>query len=73
MLDILAGIGSTIPWLYRGWFWIFSKNYRVIVRQEHERIGSIAAPIDVLVSTIFFACEVLLLIYGGIILLESMQ
>ena len=73
MLDILGGICSTIPWLYRGWFWIFSKNYRVSVRQEYERIGPIAAPIDALVSIIFFACEIWFLIYGCIMLLENVR
>lgn len=64
MLDILAELGSTPPWIYRGWGYIFSSTYRDTVKNEYRKISRPFKVLDIILSASLFVAEV-----GGIVYL----
>ena len=62
IVEIFGEVGSGLPWLYSGWLLLFSKTYR---QRVSNRFRNQALPIISywLMSLIFCAVEVVLLIY----------
>lgn len=66
MLDLLGEIGGTLPYFYRGWFWLLSKRYRIAMVSLYNRRSKYKLYLDVLICIVFMILE----IYGAIVIFE---
>ncbi len=65
MFDFIAEIGSSFPWIYRGWLYIVLKTYRDDMKyyyKKHNK-GSIYLVFDVFMSIAFMMFELYIVIY----------
>ena len=60
MFDFLFEIGSSVPWIYRSWIYIFSATYRSGMKQLWQKKGRIYRLFDILLSVTFMILEVVL-------------
>ena len=60
MLDFLGEMGSSFPWIYRGWIYLLSERYRKSRRDEWQRKGEWYRVVDIFFSLIFMLAEVAL-------------
>lgn len=58
MLDIIGEFASAPPWLYRGWGYLFSKNYRDSLKTEYQRMPLPFRVLDMILSAGCFTAEV---------------
>ncbi|GAA5216481.1 hypothetical protein GCM10025776_17280 [Corallincola platygyrae] len=56
-------MASSVHWVYRGWLWLCSAQYRTVVREEYARMSIFGSVFDLLFSTLFFIAELAALIY----------
>ena len=61
MFDFLFEMGSSFPWIYRGWVYMISATYRGTVEQEWLRRGRAYKVFDISLSIIFMVLEMFLL------------
>ena len=59
ILDFLGEIGGAFPYLYRGWFLVFSKKYRKKVHGENQNQSTFSTFIDYSLSILFMGVECL--------------
>jgi hypothetical protein len=57
IIDFLGEIGGVFPYLYRGWFLVFSRRYRKKVRAENQKQSTLSICIDYSLSTLFMGVE----------------
>lgn len=60
MIDFLSELGSSLKWIYRGWFFMIFASYRKTVKIEHAMRGSKWRFFDFIGSCIFMALELLI-------------
>jgi hypothetical protein len=70
VIDLLGEIGSSLPYLYRGWCWLLSGTYRNKVKDEYKRHSSIYIGFDISMSVLFFSMEVWAIYIGTNCLLD---
>jgi hypothetical protein len=61
ILDVIGELGSSFPWIYRGWIFLFSEGYRDSRKKEWKRKGSWYKAIDILLSLSFIVLELMLI------------
>ncbi len=61
MFDVLGELGSSLPWLYRGWLCLFSSNYRNSRIYEWNKHGLWYKWLDIILSSTFIISEILFL------------
>ncbi len=61
MFDLLGELGSIFPWLYRGWAYMFSANYRKLRHEEWKSRGVYFKLFDIFFSVLFITAELLLI------------
>jgi hypothetical protein len=60
MFDFIFEIGSSLPWIYRGWLLALSSNYRGTMRQIWRSKSLMYKVLDIGVSFLFVAIEIVL-------------
>lgn len=63
MIELLSNLGSSFPWIYRGWLYVFSSQYRESMRLRWYSMNKVYAFFDKLLSAIFMLAEVVLFVY----------
>jgi hypothetical protein len=56
-LHIIGEIQGSLPYLYRIWFLIFSRKYRIKVAEEYKKHSTFYIGFDIFMSLIFFGLE----------------
>jgi hypothetical protein len=59
MFDILGELGSSFPWIYRGWVYLLSSDYRNSRQNEWDRRGKLYRYIDISLSVVFILLEII--------------
>jgi hypothetical protein len=65
MLDDLAELGTASPWIYRGWVYLFSAQYRRDQNRRWRVSGLVVAALDILTTLGFFTVEVVFVWWVG--------
>lgn len=61
MLDFLSEIGSSVPWIYRGWLLLLSSEYRKVLQQRWKSKSKIYKYFDIFLSCLFVILEIVLI------------
>jgi hypothetical protein len=61
MLDFISELGSSVPWIYRGWIFLASNSYREETQLRWRIKGGYYKAFDVCASTAFMLAEIWLL------------
>lgn len=62
IIDFIGEIGGTIPWLYRGWFWLLSSKYRSQMKEEYKNDSIFVIIVSIFLCIIFMLAEVVLFV-----------
>ena len=62
MFAFLGEIGSSVPWFYRGALYLISSAYRTQMRDVWRRGAKAYVVFDVVMTTLFLAAEVFVVV-----------
>lgn len=63
MFELVSSLGSSFPWIYRAWLYLFSSQYRQTMKLRWHSMSRVYVLFDKLLSVIFMLAEIALITY----------